>query len=564
MKISRSKRTSLFFGTSPAQQCLQIRHRSFHRAFAWSAPLVPKPPDSKKLNVPAPVFPEPNFTLNRGSLATKFLDGYKFAIDGSYSRVKYGLSGLTGVHARDFLHLDVFKSLSQEPEYWSLHKHTRQVPTILPRGNCIIVSISHIKAIICHDHVFLMDIHRPVVRHFAEFLKTFLHVVETHANPLLALETGLKGQTEFPKPLLCEGKEGEAGSCEADKDAEPKKDAEGARRIEAATSRKQDGERQKAGIEQPLDFEFRVLEAILSFAVAKYARRIQLYEPVVTDLLKRMIVDATQIEYQALQRLLPISNSLSSFERSTNEVINVLKDLLNNNDDMLEMSLTEKFKRSGELPPMKQHEECELLLESYLREISHVNRRAFALRKQIQTSQDILNISMSSYRNQITKVNVQMAFATVGLSVGTVGAGLFGMNLLTGLEQHPQAFLIVTSGCLGLAGLVYLRLSRLALPQNVPKVTLDQRKLDRFLNKLAECDIQDIVLHRIGIEEVLTKEEFSKVLQEATGRKIDSEEVDLVFRVFDANHDNALTRTDLVKLLCDVHNRFTSRTIDGF
>lgn len=313
-----------------------------------------------------------------------------------------------------------------------------------------------------------------------------------------------------------------------------------------------------------MDFEFRVLEAILSFAVAKYARRIQLYEPVVTDLLKRMIVDATQIEYQALQRLLPISNSLSSFERSTNEVINVLKDLLNNNDDMLEMSLTEKFKRSGELPPMKQHEECELLLESYLREISHVNRRAFALRKQIQTSQDILNISMSSYRNQITKVNVQMAFATVGLSVGTVGAGLFGMNLLTGLEQHPQAFLIVTSGCLGLAGLVYLRLSRLALPQNVPKVTLDQRKLDRFLNKLAECDIQDIVLHRIGIEEVLTKEEFSKVLQEATGRKIDSEEVDLVFRVFDANHDNALTRTDLVKLLCDVHNRFTSRTIDGF
>jgi len=315
-------------------------------------------------------------------------------------------------------------------------------------------------------------------------------------------------------------------------------------------------------MELPLDFEFRVVEAILSFAVAKYARRIQLYEPVVTELLNRMIVNSTQIETVALQHLLPISNSLSVFERSTNEVINVLKDLLSNNDDMLEMSLTEKWRRSGELPPMKQHEECELLLESYLREVTHINQRAFALRKTIQTSQDLLNISLDNYRNRMMKVSVQMAIAAVSLSVGTVGVGLFGMNLLTGLETHPQAFWLVGGACLGAAAATHRRLGRLAIPaMHEFSASRDTKSLSPFLNSLANSDIQDIMLHH-G-EGSLTKEQFLALLQEATGEPINPHHVDLVFRIFDSDGDDLLSRGDLMKFLCDVHNRFTSRTIEG-
>ncbi len=48
----------------------------------------------------------------------------------------------------------------------------------------------------------------------------------------------------------------------------------------------------------------------------------------------------------------------------------VFDELLRNDEDMLKMFLTEKKKRGGLLPDS--HEECELLFESFHREISQL------------------------------------------------------------------------------------------------------------------------------------------------------------------------------------------------
>lgn len=458
-------------------------------------------------------YPEPRLTLSRGMQSNKLLDVLKFASDGAYSSVLYPLSHLQGVHARDLLNLDLFK-----PSRDILGFRPRQLPAILPRDNCIIISISHIKAIILHDHVLLLDSQRPVVKHFADFLKNFLQKVHMRENPLFALHNdssfGLK------KP-------------DDDDTAALSKDTE-----------------------VPMDFEFRVLEAILSFAVTKYARRIQIFEPIVNELLDQLLLKATHIEFEVLFRLLPISNSLGSFERSTNEVSEVLRDLLANEEDMLQMFLSQKNMRFGQLPPSKQHEDLELLLESYLRELIHLNSSAFTLRKKIQTSQDLVNVALDNYRNRMMHTNVQMAISSVCLSIGTVGVGIFGMNLPSGLEGDPFAFWVMSGLCVGTIYAVFSSLSRRAWlsPTYTTNVT-ELKSLQPFLDSLG--DIQDIMLSKRPWES-LDKAQLQAILEEATDRSISPVDVQLVFAVFDKDQDGLLTREDQMRFLADVHNRHSA------
>lgn len=60
-------------------------------------------------------------------------------------------------------------------------------------------------------------------------------------------------------------------------------------------------------------------------------------------------------------------------------------------------------------------------------------------------------LNRRSARNQILKVDLFLSMATFGVTSAGVVAGIFGMNLLSGFEEHPYAFHI-TSGAI--AGIV--------------------------------------------------------------------------------------------------------------
>ncbi len=107
-------------------------------------------------------------SLPSGRLPARFrakreLDAFRFSENGEYVQTTFNLSSLKEVHARDLIAID-------DSEI------RRSGPVILPRKECIIISISHIKAIIFADHLLLLDAHRPLVRIFAESLRHHLKI----------------------------------------------------------------------------------------------------------------------------------------------------------------------------------------------------------------------------------------------------------------------------------------------------------------------------------------------------------------------------------------------------
>jgi hypothetical protein len=65
-------------------------------------------------------------------------------------------------------------------------------------------------------------------------------------------------------------------------------------------------------------------------------------------------------------------------------------------------------------------------------------------------------INLDNYRNRIIYINLHLSMFGVGLALATTVAGVFGMNLTSGLEEHPSLFWTTSAASVGLAAAVYL------------------------------------------------------------------------------------------------------------
>ena len=99
------------------------------------------------------------------------------------------------------------------------------------------------------------------------------------------------------------------------------------------------------------------------------------------------------------------------------------------------------------------HEEVELLLESYLKQVEETANVVASLKTSMTATEDIVNIILDSQRNSLLLLELNIAMGTLGFTGGAFVASLFGMNLPTALEAVPWSFVGV-SGFAGLLGLL--------------------------------------------------------------------------------------------------------------
>ena len=192
--------------------------------------------------------------------------------------------------------------------------------------------------------------------------------------------------------------------------------------------------------DQSESFELVFIEEILRDTCDTFNRRLLLYEPIVSTLLTR--VHNEMFSDEGVQHIVPIKDSLQEFELNVKNCLECLTHLLDNDEDMLNLLLTEKHIASakGEDVQPQLHERVELLFEEYARQLHSIIGEIHFLLKRIQSKQELVAISLDSYRNRMIRMNVSLAIVGVGLAVGTTTAGFFGMNLISGLEDSPTAF----------------------------------------------------------------------------------------------------------------------------
>ena len=200
--------------------------------------------------------------------------------------------------------------------------------SIQPRRSSIVVGVSHQRAIITSREMFLLYPESFAVRHFAK---------------------------EFKQTLT---------------------------------------EIQASNFDTTPDFELLALEGVLSNIAHKYTRRIGCFGPMITSLLEEL----RGTEYKSLgnatgnvgssiaSRILPLRNTLSSYERSSEGLMRCIERVMNDDADMAMMMLSRREKEhpSGdinEVIDVSQHEPVELILEAYYHRVEECVQSAFGLRK---------------------------------------------------------------------------------------------------------------------------------------------------------------------------------------
>ncbi len=295
----------------------------------------------------------------------------------------------------------------------------------------------------------------------------------------------------------------------------------------------------------------------------------------ISALLQELTSDSTS-QSSAIPRLLPLKNSLHSFERASDELLTVLTGLIHSNEDMLELFLTEKKRRHGQLPPMEAHQECELLLEQFHREISQIKLEAQHLRKKILATEDLVRITMDSYRNRMIMVQAYMSLVSGGLAAGALITGMFGMNLHTGIELHPYAFYVVASSSMAVAAAIYFFVYRNHLYK--PMLGLftvsrrsgtveDMALLRASVEDLG--DVQDIILQLTSGRGPIGRGEFRRILRDASGRPCPEHTIDLIYKLYGSkskSDGDFITQSALQQFMCDFpSSRWTGRSqIEGF
>ncbi|CAH0039278.1 unnamed protein product [Clonostachys solani] len=188
-----------------------------------------------------------------------------------------------------------------------------------------------------------------------------------------------------------------------------------------------------------LPYEFRALEAVLTSVTSEMEADFEAVREPVMQNLNELEDD---IDRQRLRNLLILSKRVSTFEQKAKLVRDAIEDLLEADDDLAAMYLTEKANEVKRA--LDDHTEVEMLLESYHKLTDEIVQEAGNLVSGIRNTEEIIRAILDANRNALMLLDLKFSVGTLGLAMGTFLAGLYGMNLENFIEETNWGFAGVT------------------------------------------------------------------------------------------------------------------------
>lgn len=190
-----------------------------------------------------------------------------------------------------------------------------------------------------------------------------------------------------------------------------------------------------------LPFELRIVEAALLAVTSRLEVDFAAIKETVDKDLPTLHIDDDRVQTKLLG-LLDHSRKLSALTQKAQMVQNAINELLNEDEDLAAMYLTDAQK--GQPHSITNHQEVEYLLETYFERAYSVVKSAEVMLRNIRKTEETMNVILDAKRNQIMVFEVRLAIIMIGLAAGTFIAGLFGMNLINYMEDSSWGFVTMT------------------------------------------------------------------------------------------------------------------------
>ncbi|KAL9431045.1 hypothetical protein AB3S75_026271 [Citrus x aurantiifolia] len=214
----------------------------------------------------------------------------------------------------------------------------------------------------------------------------------------------------------------------------------------------------ETGEQNEFPFEFRALEVFLEAICSFLDARTRELE---TDAYPALDELTSKISSRNLDRVRKLKSAMTRLTNRVQKVRDDLEQLLDDDDDMADLYLSRKlavasspvsgsgaphwFLNSptigskisrtisrGSMETTQEEndvEELEMLLEAYFMQIDGTLNKLSTLREYIDDTEDYINIQLDNHRNQLIQLELFLCSGTVCLSVYSLVAAIFGMNI---------------------------------------------------------------------------------------------------------------------------------------
>ncbi|XP_068323899.1 magnesium transporter MRS2-I-like isoform X2 [Pyrus communis] len=305
---------------------------------------------------------------------------------------KHAIIRRVQIHARDLRLLDPLLSYPS---------------TILGREKVIVLNLEHIKAIITADEVLLRD---PLD-------DNVLPIVEELQRRLPPSSANFNGQ----------GEEEDASGVQKDGETDDENEFPFEfRALEVALE----------GICSFLDAQTRQLEAAAYPALDELTSKVR-------DELEQLLDDDDDMADLYLSRKMvgtsPVSDSGAPNWSLASPTITIGS----------KVSRTSRASAATTVEDENDVEELEMLLEAYFMQIDGTLNKLTTLREYIDDTEDYINIQLDNHRNQLIQLELFLSSGTVCLSMCSLVAAIFGMNIpYTWNDGHEYVFkwVIIVTG----------------------------------------------------------------------------------------------------------------------
>lgn len=187
-----------------------------------------------------------------------------------------------------------------------------------------------------------------------------------------------------------------------------------------------------------LPYEFKALESIIISIVSYLESELKLHSSSCGVILREL---EYQVDRHKLQDLLIRSKKLSSFYQKAMLIRDVLEEVLENDEDLAGMYLSQpKDVRNSE---DGDYDDLEMILESYYNHCDEVVQQAGALSNDIKATEEIATIILDANRNSLMLFELKITVYTLGFTVATLLPAYYGMNLKNYIEESNWGFVAV-------------------------------------------------------------------------------------------------------------------------
>eukprot|EP00188_Purpureofilum_apyrenoidigerum_P001122 Plantae.Rhodophyta-Purpureofilum_apyrenoidigerum.ctg15821.p1 GENE.Plantae.Rhodophyta-Purpureofilum_apyrenoidigerum.ctg15821~~Plantae.Rhodophyta-Purpureofilum_apyrenoidigerum.ctg15821.p1 ORF type:complete len:465 (-),score=88.49 Plantae.Rhodophyta-Purpureofilum_apyrenoidigerum.ctg15821:260-1654(-) len=173
-------------------------------------------------------------------------------------------------------------------------------------------------------------------------------------------------------------------------------------------------------------FEFSTLEGLLLALTCRLERDYNSLEKDIvswTDSLTKVLMTPVMEGFRS--RKSSLNRMLSKFQH----VETVFDALLDCDEDMASMYLTDIHQNPGCNRSPLDHEEVEMLLENYLQVIDFLSSKGRVLLESIDDAESLVEMRLDALQNRLLLVDLFISAITVVFTFGSAVSGVFGMNL---------------------------------------------------------------------------------------------------------------------------------------